>query len=82
MGMLWTRQPRKSRSAEVAQAPGRALFLDCQRYMGWWFGVVKLRDTTTDERVVHVCVQLRGSAKAALDDAESEAQKLALMFAQ
>ena len=81
MGMLWTRQPRKSRSAEVAQAPGRTLFLDCQRHLDWWFGVVKLRDTS-DERVVHVCVQLRASAQAALDDADSDAQKLALMFAQ
>ena len=65
----------------VAQGHGQTMLLDCQRHLAWWSGVVKIRDASQD-RVVHVCVELRESANDALDDAEREAQRLALMFAQ
>ena len=57
------------------------VLLDCQRYMNCWFGVVKVRDRA-ETRVVHICTQLRGSARTALDYARRDAQNLAPMFAQ
>ena len=73
---------RKRRRQDVfAQAHGQTMLLDCERHLGWWSGVVKIRDGTQD-RVVHVCTELRMSADAALGDAEKDAQRLALMFAQ
>ena len=73
--------PRQRRQAVIAQAHGQTMLLDCQWQQGWWSGVVKIREASED-RVVHVCSELRSSADAALDDAEHDAQRLALMFAQ
>ncbi len=75
------RHPRQPRQTVVAQAHGQTMLLDCQRHQAWWSGVVKIREDSED-RVVHVCTELRESANDALDDAEQEAQRLALMFAQ
>ncbi len=72
---------KRRRQAVFAQAHGQTMLLDCQQHLGWWSGVVKIRDGSED-RVVHVCTELRRSADAALDDAEQDAQRLALMFAQ
>jgi hypothetical protein len=72
---------RRARQTVVAQAHGQTMMLDCQRHLDWWSGVVKIREASED-RVVHVCIELRTSAHDALDDAEREAHRLALMFAQ
>jgi hypothetical protein len=71
----------RRRQAIVAQAHGQTMLLDCQWHEGWWSGVVKIREASED-RVVHVCSELRASADDALNDAEHDAQRLALMFAQ
>ena len=65
----------------VAQGHGQTLLFDCQRHREWWSGVVKVREGE-QVRVVHVCNQLRPSIDDALCDAEQDAQRLALMFAQ
>jgi hypothetical protein len=72
---------RRQRQTVVAQAHGQTMLLDCQRHLRWWSGVVKIRDASAQERVVHVCIELRGSVDEALGDAEHDAQRLALMFA-
>ncbi|MBT2321307.1 hypothetical protein J7E62_02900 [Variovorax paradoxus] len=78
----WHRiSPGRRRQAVVAQAHGQTMLLDCQCRAGWWSGVVKIREASED-RVVHVCIELRATAEDALDDAEHDAQRLALMFAQ
>ena len=69
------------RQTVVAQGHGQTMLFDCQRHREWWSGVVKVRDGN-NVRVVHVCSQLRPSIDAALSDAEQDAQRLALMFAQ
>ncbi|VTU29332.1 MULTISPECIES: hypothetical protein [unclassified Variovorax] len=76
-----TRLRRRRRQTVFAQAHGQIMLLDCQRHLGWWSGVVKIRDASQD-RVVHVCCELRASMQDALGDAEQDAQRLALMFAQ
>jgi hypothetical protein len=78
---VWHRTSPVRRQAVVAQAHGQIMLLDCQWHEGWWTGVVKIRDASED-RVVHVCIELRATADDALDDAEHDAQRLALMFAQ
>lgn len=79
---VWHRaSPERRRQAVVAQAHGQTMLLDCQWSAGWWCGVVKIREASAD-RVVHVCSELRASADDALNDAEHDAQRLALMFAQ
>lgn len=79
---VWHRtSPVRRRQAVVAQAHGQIMLLDCQCNAGWWTGVVKIREASED-RIVHVCVELRPTAEEALDDAEHDAQRLALMFAQ
>jgi hypothetical protein len=79
---VWHRIPAdRRRQAVVAQAHGQTMLLDCQWHEGWWSGVVKIREASED-RIVHVCIELRASADDALDDAEHDAQRLALMFAQ
>jgi len=72
---------RRRRQTVFAQANGQLMLIDCQRHLGWWSGVVKIREASQD-RVVHVCCELRGSVQDALGDAEQDAQRLALMFAQ
>ena len=71
----------QSSPVEFAHMVDADVLLDCQRYMNCWFGVVKVRDRA-QTRIVHVCTQLRGSTRSALDDARREAQNLAPMFAQ
>jgi hypothetical protein len=72
---------RRRRQTVFAQANGQLMLLDCQRHLDWWSGVVKIREASQD-RVVHVCCELRSSVQDALGDAEQDAQRLALMFAQ
>ncbi|OUL99493.1 hypothetical protein [Variovorax sp. JS1663] len=78
----WRRPERRLRRLEVfAQAHGQTMLIDCQRHGGWWSGVVKIREASQD-RVVHVCCELRATADDALGDAEHDAQRLLLMFVQ
>jgi hypothetical protein len=77
---FWRRTPkRRCRLDFFAQAHGQTMLLDCERHSGWWSGVVKIREDSED-RVVHVCSELRASADDALGDAEHDAQRLVLMF--
>lgn len=79
---IWRRpSKRRRRLAVFAQAHGQTMLLDCQRHQGWWSGVVKIREASED-RVVHVCSELRSTADDALGDAEHDAQRLVLMFVQ
>ena len=77
---FWRRPSSRRRRLDVyAQAHGQTMLLDCERHGGWWSGVVKIREASED-RVVHVCSELRSSADDALGDAEHDAQRLVLMF--
>jgi len=79
---LWRRPARRrQRLAVIAQAHGQTMLLDCQRHQQGWSGVVKIREAS-QERVVHVCTELRANIDDALGDAEHDAQRLVLMFVQ
>jgi hypothetical protein len=79
---IWRRPARRrQRLSVVAQAHGQTMLLDCQRHQQGWSGVVKIREAS-EERVVHVCAELRGTIDDALADAENDAQRLVLMFVQ
>ena len=80
---IWRRPARRRRQrlAVFAQAHGQTMLLDCQRHQQGWSGVVKIREAS-EERVVHVCAELRATIDDALGDAEHDAQRLALMFVQ
>jgi hypothetical protein len=79
---LWRRPPsRRQRLSVFAQAHGQTMLLDCQRHPRGWSGVVKIREAS-QERVVHVCTELRATVDDALGDAEHDAQRLVLMFVQ
>ena len=75
------RAPRRQRRTVVAQAPGQSRMLDCEWHPRGWSGVVKIQEAS-QERVVHVCIELRPTVDEALRDADEAAQRLALMFVQ
>ena len=79
---IWRRPARRRQRLSVfAQAHGQTMLLDCQRHQQGWSGVVKIREAS-EERVVHVCAELRWTIDDALADAENDAQRLVLMFVQ
>jgi hypothetical protein len=79
---IWRRPARRRQRLSVfAQAHGQTMLLDCQRHQQGWSGVVKIREAS-QERVVHVCTELRTTIDDALGDAENDAQRLVLMFVQ
>jgi len=79
---IWRRPARRRQRLDVlAHAHGQTMLLDCERHQRGWSGVVKIREAS-QERIVHVCAELRSTADDALGDAEHAAQRLALMFVQ